>query len=123
MPGGARVPGKSTTRDDKAWHNQQGHRRPSMLAAISGFVRAAGRCTPMLLLLCAGAATPAAAEIITIKDMRQGITITRQQCAQIKQAVWIKSYEQDFCVRYYLSTAGGEGSKPLVFLQGDKLGP
>ncbi len=29
---------------------------------------------------------------------------------------------RDFCVRYYLSTAGGEGSRPVVFLDGDQLG-
>jgi hypothetical protein len=76
----------------------------------------------LLLVFGGGAPTPAAADIITIKDMQKGITITKEQCAQIKQAVWVKSYEQDFCVRYYLSTAGGEGSTPLVFLQGDALG-
>ena len=86
-------------------------------------VRAVEPRIPMaLLLLCAGAVSPAAADVITIKEMQQGITITQQQCSQLKQAVWVKAYDQDFCVRYYFSTAGGEGRKPLVFLQGDKLG-
>jgi hypothetical protein len=93
-----------------------------MLNATNGFVRAAGRRMAMLLLLGAGAASPAAADIIAIKDMLKGITITKEQCAQIKQAVWVKSYDQDFCVRYYLSTAGGAGSTPMVFLQGDAFG-
>jgi hypothetical protein len=92
--------------------------------AFDRSVRAVGpRISTALLLLCAGAALPAAADIITIKEMQQGITITQQQCKQLKQSVWVKAYDQDFCVRYYLSTAGGEGRKPLVFLQGDKLGP
>jgi hypothetical protein len=80
---------------------------------------------PLVLttVLCAGAAIPAAADIITIKDMVAGIKITREQCDELKQAVWVKAYGRDFCVRYYMSTAGGDGRKPLVFLQGDKLGP
>jgi hypothetical protein len=34
----------------------------------------------------------------------------------------VSAYKQEFCVRYYLSTAGGEGMRPVVFLEGDKLG-
>ena len=29
---------------------------------------------------------------------------------------------RNFCFRYYLSTAGGEGSRPVVYFPGDKLG-
>jgi hypothetical protein len=35
---------------------------------------------------------------------------------------WVNADGQDFRVRYYLSTAGGEGRMPVVFLQGDKFG-
>jgi hypothetical protein len=36
--------------------------------------------------------------------------------------VWVKAYGQGFCIRYYLSNAGGSGDTPIVFLSGDKLG-
>jgi hypothetical protein len=68
------------------------------------------------------AATGAGADIIKKEDMLHGVTITRPQCAAIEQAVWLSVSGHDFCVRYYLSTAGGEGPRPLVFLQGDYFG-
>jgi hypothetical protein len=68
------------------------------------------------------AATGAEAEIIKKEDMLHGITITRPQCAAIEQAVWVNASGRDFCVRYYLSTAGGEGTRPVVFIQGDYFG-
>jgi hypothetical protein len=68
------------------------------------------------------ASTYAGAEIIKKEDMLRGITTTRDQCAATPQAVWLNVDRQDFCVRYYLSTAGGEGTRPVVFLQGDHFG-
>jgi hypothetical protein len=50
-----------------------------------------------------------------------GISITQAQCATIQQSVWVNALKHDFCIRYYLSTAGGEGLWPVVFLQGDNL--
>jgi hypothetical protein len=66
---------------------------------------------------------PAAAEIIPAAAMLRGIKISHAQCMAMPQALWVSSYGQSFCVRYYLSTAGGEGPRPVVFLSGDKLGP
>ena len=54
--------------------------------------------------------------------MLRGIAITHAQCDATAQTFWLHVHERDFCVRYYLSTAGGEGSRPVVFLQGDQLG-
>src|SRR5262245_15820710 len=65
---------------------------------------------------------PAEAHVVPVADMLRGITITPAQCAALPQTVWVKAYGRDFCIRYYLSTAGGEGSRPVVFLQGDRLG-
>jgi len=62
------------------------------------------------------------ADIIKKDDMARGITMTRAQCDAILQAVWVSAYGNDFCVRYYMSTVGGEGRRPVVFLQGDQLG-
>ena len=76
--------------------------------------------TAAILLL--GAAAPARAHIIPVADLIRGITATQQDCAALPQAVWINVMGRAFCIRYYLSTAGGEGRRPAVFLQGDRLG-
>jgi hypothetical protein len=62
------------------------------------------------------------ADIIKKEDMLRGITITRTQCEATPETVWVNVDGRDFCVRYYLSSAGGEGRVPVVFLQGDHLG-
>jgi pimeloyl-ACP methyl ester carboxylesterase len=68
------------------------------------------------------AAPPTSADVIRGDDMLRGISTTRAQCDATPQTVWATVFGQGFCVRYYLSTAGGEGSRPVVFLSGDKLG-
>jgi pimeloyl-ACP methyl ester carboxylesterase len=65
-------------------------------------------------------ATAAGAEIIKKEDVLRGITITRPQCDATPQTLWLNVDGREFCVRYQLSTAGGEGPRPLVFLQGDQ---
>jgi len=72
-----------------------------------------------VLAAAAVAATSAGAEIIKKEDMLRGITTTRDRCAATPQTVWLNVDKQDFCVRYYLSIAGGEGTRPVVFLTGD----
>jgi NACalpha-BTF3-like transcription factor len=59
------------------------------------------------------------ADIVTMADIARGIVMTQAQCAAIPQAVWINAMGRSLCMRYYLSTAGGQGSRPVVFLQGD----
>jgi hypothetical protein len=76
----------------------------------------------MVLAMAALVATDARADIIKREDMLRGIVVTRTQCAAAPQAVWVSAFKQEFCVRYYLSTVGGEGARPVVFLQGDYLG-
>jgi hypothetical protein len=81
-------------------------------------------CLATVLIAVAGFATGrASADIIKKEDTLRGITMTRAQCAAIQQTVWVRVYNQDFCVRYYLSTAGGEGPRPVVFWNGDSNGP
>lgn len=77
----------------------------------------------MLLAIAGLAADRAGAEIIKKEDTLRGITMTREECAAKPQTVWLNVYGRDFCVRYYLSTAGGQGSRPVVFLNGDSNGP
>jgi hypothetical protein len=76
----------------------------------------------MAVSLAALAATGAGADIIKKEDMLRGITTTREQCAATPRTLWLHVDGQDFCVRYYLSTAGGEGTRPVVFLSGDYFG-
>ena len=88
-------------------------RRPSPWRRIWSAIALAGALV---------AATGAHADIIKKDDMLRGVTITRAQCDAIEQAVWVNASGHDFCVRYYLSTAGGEGPRPVVFIQGDYFG-
>src|SRR5580704_9549769 len=64
--------------------------------------------TVVSLLGALSAATSAGADVIKKEDMLHGITMTRPQCEAIAQTVWLNVSGHDFCVRYYLSTAGGE---------------
>lgn len=82
-----------------------------------------GALAAMLLAIAPFAAVPAGAEIIRKEDTLRGITMTRDECAAKPQTLWLNVYGQDFCVRYYLSTAGGQGSRPVVILNGDHNGP
>jgi hypothetical protein len=81
-----------------------------------------GSLTMALAAAGAMAATSAGAEIIRKEDMLRGITTTRERCAATDETLWLSVDKQDFCVRYYLSTAGGEGTRPVVFLAGDHFG-
>jgi hypothetical protein len=81
-----------------------------------------GRCSGVVLAVVLLAANGAAAEIIRKQDLLHGITIPHSQCEATPHTLWLNVHGRDFCVRYYLSTAGGEGSRPIVFLQGDQLG-
>ncbi len=71
--------------------------------------------TGALLMSC-----PARGETITAREMLRGTDTTAEACAQVRTAVWVTVYGQGFCMRYYLSTAGGEGDVPVVFLSGDR---
>ena len=82
-----------------------------------------GALAATLLAIAGFAADPAGAEIIKKEDTLRGITMTRGECAAKPQTLWLSVYDQDFCVRYYLSTAGGQGSLPVVILNGDRNGP
>jgi pimeloyl-ACP methyl ester carboxylesterase len=77
----------------------------------------------VLLAIAGLAADPAGAEIIKKEDTLRGIEMTREECAARPQTLWLNVYNQGFCVRYYLSTAGGQGSRPVVILNGDHNGP
>src|SRR5207244_6761485 len=67
-------------------------------------------------------ATPAQAHMIPVADLVRGISMNQAQCAAIPSTVWVTVTARSYCMRYYLSTVGGEGPRPVVFLQGDRLG-
>ena len=56
----------------------------------------------------------AAAEIIPREDTFRGVRMTRQECEAKPQTLWLNVYDRNFCVRYYLSSAGGEGTRPVI---------
>jgi dienelactone hydrolase len=88
---------------------------PARLAGLTGL-------TGLTLAAALLAAVPARAEIIKFSALMRGLTMTSEQCAALPQAVWITASGNSFCVRYYLSTAGGTGDRPVVMLQGDQIG-
>jgi dienelactone hydrolase len=65
---------------------------------------------------------PARADIVSVGDMLRGINVTAEQCATTAQTVWVSIHGRGFCMRYYLASGGNENRKPIVFLQGDRLG-
>ena len=91
------------------------------MAQFSTYVRA-GHVFAGAMLAAVSVVQPASAEIIRVGDMLRGIEISQNQCSQTSQAVWVSMHGHNFCIRYYLSTAGGVSGKPIVFLQGDQFG-
>src|ERR1700728_1638466 len=85
------------------------HRLSKMICGVSAWALALSQLS----------AAPAAAETVKTAVFNPGLTITQTECAAIEQAVWLRVMGRDFCMRYYLSTAGGDGKWPVVFLQGD----
>jgi pimeloyl-ACP methyl ester carboxylesterase len=49
----------------------------------------------------------------------RGVTLNEGQCRQLPMAVWVKVDGRGFCVRYFMSTAGGSNDAALVFFNGD----
>ena len=64
----------------------------------------------------------AQAEIISASRMLQGVSMTQTQCKLNYNAVWVTASGRSFCIRYYVSIAGGQGLFPVIHLSGDKLG-
>ena len=89
----------------------------TLLQTLAGRRHAVAVCAG-IALLCWPA--QASAEFFSNRDAQRGITMTQQQCAALEHAVWVQVHGHSVCMRYYISTAGGEGSRPVVFLQGDK---
>ena len=64
--------------------------------------------------------SPARAETIKARDMLRGTESTPEACGPLRNAVWVMAYGHGFCMRYYISNAGGSDDTPTVYLSGDK---
>jgi hypothetical protein len=93
-----------------------------ILKAIQGSRLIAALLSASALALSIATTTPAKANIVTVDEMMRGITMTQAQCAVLPSAVWVRVDGSQFCIRYYLSNAGGTNLWPAVFMQGDYLG-
>lgn len=61
-----------------------------------------------------------AGEIIKARDIYRGTNVTKENCDETRNYVWVTAYERGFCIRYYVSQDGGAGKRPVVYLSGDK---
>lgn len=86
-------------------------------------VRPACAALALLLLSAITGSKPASAESVLTAVRGEGLLMTQPQCDAISEAVWVSAMGRNICMRYYMPTIGGEGQRPLVFLQGDWGGP
>ena len=63
----------------------------------------------------AAEATPLASD----RDMVTGVSVTEADCRAQIGRLWVKVENRGFCVRYWLSTAGGNKDEALVAFHGD----
>src|SRR5262249_3274938 len=89
---------------------------------VMSCLRYGARLAGLALAASMFAALPARADIIKFSALMRGITMTQQQCADLPQAVGVNPSGGGYCMRYYLSTAGGIGGRPVVMIQGDQIG-
>src|SRR4051812_13313648 len=67
-------------------------------------------------------AAPAQAEDLIAREMRRGIIVSAAQCQYSRSSVWVVVGRYGVCMRYYLSTAGGQSPVPVVWMDGDQPG-
>jgi dienelactone hydrolase len=51
--------------------------------------------------------------------LTRGVAISEAQCDALKTALWVRVDGRGFCIRYWISTAGGTKDAALVFFNGD----
>src|SRR5262249_52717990 len=51
--------------------------------------------------------------------MTRGVKLNEAQCKDLVMALWILAEGRNFCVRYWLSTAGGRPDEAQLFFDGD----
>src|SRR5262245_897758 len=51
--------------------------------------------------------------------LTRGVTVTESQCKSLRTAAWVRVDGTGYCVRYWISTAGGSKDEAVVFVHGD----
>ena len=51
--------------------------------------------------------------------LSRSVVLTKAQCEKLPTAAWVHVEGQNFCVRYWLSTAGGKKDEVVVYIPGD----
>jgi pimeloyl-ACP methyl ester carboxylesterase len=51
--------------------------------------------------------------------LTRGVTVSESQCKTLRNAVWVRVDGTGYCVRYWISTAGGSKDDAVVFVHGD----
>jgi dienelactone hydrolase len=51
--------------------------------------------------------------------LTRGVTVNESQCKSLRSAVWVRVEGTGYCVRYWISTAGGSKDEAVVFVHGD----
>ena len=95
------------------------------LMAFSLRIQTSARIQLMAVAACTAgivAAPNARADTVSVAEMIRGINKTQAQCAATPQTTWVTANGRNFCMRYYLAPSGAGESRPVVFLQGDRLG-
>jgi len=51
--------------------------------------------------------------------LQRPVTLSEKQCSAVPTALWVRVRDRSYCVRSWMSTAGGTNDHPIVFLHGD----
>src|SRR5262245_59329910 len=51
--------------------------------------------------------------------LTRSVTVTELQCKTLRTAAWVRVDGAGYCVRYWISKAGGSTDEPVVFVHGD----
>ena len=57
--------------------------------------------------------------LYTSDAVLRGVVVSETKCQEIVAAVWVQVDGRGYCVRYFMSNAGGSRDTPLVFFNGD----
>jgi pimeloyl-ACP methyl ester carboxylesterase len=51
--------------------------------------------------------------------LSRSVSISESECKTLRNAAWVRVDGTDYCVRYWISTAGGSKDEAVVFIHGD----
>jgi dienelactone hydrolase len=53
------------------------------------------------------------------QTLKTGVSIAEAECRQLAKAIWVRVDREGFCVRHWMSAAGGMKDEATVFIHGD----